>query len=325
VKEKRIIFPLIILLWIASFALMIYVRYKNQNYALSHFNILKTGNLITCIMALLLIGFLMINLFNKKKYFLSSLIILLLMSVFSLSVLVISLLTPDKDLKIILSAIFLFLLGYVLVISCTQSFSRAKKTHYISNAMLTLFIAAILFAINLSQIYFYKDDFEKYSEKGAKADAGVILGAAVWGGRRPSPVFRERINKGFEVYNKKFVPKLVLTGGGSEGEISEAEVAKNELIKYGVNENNLIVENESNSTMEQIWFVRNNLFKKNNWSKIIIISDNFHLFRASEICKFNDINVDCIATETPLSTEGGINFCIKESFAVLFFWLFGIG
>ena len=77
--------------------------------------------------------------------------------------------------------------------------------------------------------------------------------------------------------------------------------------------------------MEQIWFVRNNLFKKNNWSKIIIISDNFHLFRASEICKFNDINVDCIATETPLSTEGGINFCIKESFAVLFFWLFGIG
>lgn len=323
-KRKKIIFPLIAVLWLVSFALVSYLRYKNQNFAFHYFDLFKAGNMITGVFAFLMMLFICINLFNKSAYPLSGLIFLLAGAGAAAAALLFSNANADKDIKIILSAFFLLMSGYELVILLVLSFTRSKKLHYISNALLTLFIAAVLFVINISQIYFYKDDFAKYSEKGAKADAGVILGAAVWGGKRPSPVFRERINKGYEVYSSKFVNKLVLTGGGS-GEISEAEVAKTELIKFGVNENNLIVEKESNSTMEQLWFVRDSLYKKYNWKKIIIISDNFHLFRSSEICKFNDINADCISTDTPLTTEGGLNYSIKESFAVLFFWLFGIG
>jgi hypothetical protein len=37
------------------------------------------------------------------------------------------------------------------------------------------------------------------------------------------------------------------------------------------------------------------------------------------------MNVDYVASDTPLSTESLINFSIKESIAVLFFWIFGIG
>lgn len=323
-KQKRIIFPIIAVLWLITFALMTLNRYRNQNMPLHSFDIFKTGNLVSCILTFLMILFICINLFNKSSYPLSGLLFLQSAAIASLIALLLSFADIDKDLKIIFSAFSLLLIGYELVTLIVLSFTRSKKVHYISNALLTLFIAVILFVINISQIYFYKDDFEKYSVKGAKADAGVILGAAVWGGKRPSPVFRERINKGYEVYLNKYVNKLVLTGGGS-GEISEAEVAKAELMKFGVNENNLIVEKESNSTMEQIRFVRDSLYKKLNWKKIIIISDNFHLFRSSEICKFNNINVDCIATDTPLTTEGGLNYCIKESFAVLFFWIFGIG
>ncbi|HPS65938.1 MAG TPA: YdcF family protein [Ignavibacteria bacterium] len=323
-KRKRIIFPLIAVLWLVSFTLVSYLRYKNQNFPIHSFDIFKAGNIMTGIFAFLMMLFICLNLFNKSSYPLSGLIFLLAGAGAAAAALIISNTNIDKDIKIILSAFFLLMSGYELVILLVLSFTRSKKLHYISNALLTLFIAAVLFVINIAQIYFYKDDFTKYSEKGAKADAGVILGAAVWGGKRPSPVFRERINKGYEVYSSKFVNKLVLTGGGS-GEISEAEVARTELMKFGVNENNLIVEKESNSTMEQLWFVRDSLYKKYNWKKIIIISDNFHLFRSSEICKFNDINVDCIATDTPLTTEGGLNYSIKESFAVLFFWIFGIG
>ena len=189
--------------------------------------------------------------------------------------------------------------------------------------MLVLALAGFL--INIYQIYSYKDDSVSYTFGIKKADAGVVLGAAVWGGNRPSPVLRERINKGFEIYQKKIVPKLILTGGGSPNEMTEAEVAKNELKKYGVDEKNLIVEVKSNSTIEQIHFVRDKYYRRFNWNKIILISDNFHLFRTTEICRFNNMNVDCIASDTPLSTEGVINYCIKESAAVLFFWIFGIG
>ena len=123
----------------------------------------------------------------------------------------------------------------------------------------------------------------------------------------------------------KIVPKLVLTGGGSPDELAEAEVARNELVKYGVPDNNLFMDVSSTSTIEQIKYVRDNLYKKLKWKKVLIISDNFHLFRSKQICVFNNINADMIATDMPLSTEGYLNFCIKESVAVLFFWFLGIG
>jgi uncharacterized SAM-binding protein YcdF (DUF218 family) len=221
--------------------------------------------------------------------------------------------------------VYLFSELYVLVGLILLALSRSKKLHIISGFWLMILILLILFSVTFYQVYNFKDDAQAYNSGTKKANAGVVLGAAVWGGNRPSPILRERINKGFEVYEKKYVPKLVLTGGGSPNELTEGQVEMNELVKYGVDKNNLIVEDKSNSTFEQILFVRDKLYRKNKWDRIILISDNYHLFRSSEICKFNNMNVDCISTDTPHTPEGAINFCLKETVAVIFFWTFGIG
>ncbi len=174
-------------------------------------------------------------------------------------------------------------------------------------------------------VYLYQDDYKLISEQNTSSDAGIIFGAAVWGGNRPSPVLRERINKGYEMWQKKYVKRLVLTGGGSPNEMTEADVAKNELIKYGMKDNSLIIENTSNSTIEQIFFLRDKLYRRQNWENVILISDNFHLLRVKEIADFNGINNLTISTDTPLSAEGKLVYCIKEVFAILSFWMFGIG
>ena len=153
----------------------------------------------------------------------------------------------------------------------------------------------------------------------------MVLGAAVWGGNRPSPVLRERINKGYELLNNGTIKYIILTGGGSPGEMTEAEVAKNELLKKGVNPSNILAENQSNSTLEQITYVNKNIYKKDNWNKIAIITDNFHLFRSKQICNFFGMNSYTIASETPLSTESTLNYSLKESFGIILFWLFGMG
>jgi len=199
-----------------------------------------------------------------------------------------------------------------------------SKSSFIRTSLIFLFlvlcviVTPFLFALNKL------DDSKYYNDAGAKADAGVILGAAVWSGNRPSPLLKERINKGYEVYNKGIVPKLVITGGASPNEMTEADVAKDLLLKYGVNPNDLIEENSSSSTIEQIQFVRDKLYNTKNWNKIILISDNFHLMRALEICKFNDINADSIASDIELSTEGSISYYMKESLGLIIFWMFGI-
>lgn len=324
-KTKNYIFPVIILLILVSGSLITFIRYSNQNLLISKFSLLKTGNILTLLFVFFAILFTFINLFNKSPYPLKTLLILLFTSVAATGLLVSQLFIEDKDMKIFFSSGFLVLNGFILVSLVELSISKSKKLHFLTNIWITVIIAVIGFAVNFYQIYNYIDDSKYYFEQGGKADAGVILGAAVWGGKRPSPVLRERINKGFEIYDKKIVPRLILTGGGSPGELTEAEVARNELLKYKVNENNLIVEKESNSTVEQIHFVRDGFYFKYDWKKIIIISDNFHLFRSAELCKFNNINVGCISTDTPITTEGVLNFCVKESIAVLFLWFFGIG
>jgi len=324
-KKKNYIFPVIILLTLASGFLNTFIRYSNQNLLLSKFSLPKTGNILSLSLVLITLIFTFINLFNKSAYPLKTLLILLFSSLAAMGLIISQLFLEDKDVKIFSGAGYLFLNGFILVSMIELSFSRSKKVHLITNIWLTVIIAVLGFGVNFYQVYNYKDDSKHYFEQGGKADAGVILGAAVWGGKRPSPVLRERINKGFEIYDKKIVPRLILTGGGSPGELTEAEVAKNELLKYKVNENNLIVEKHSNSTVEQIHFVRDEFYFKYNWKNIIIISDNFHLFRSAELCKFNNIKVGCIATDTPITTEGVVNFCVKESIAVLFLWFFGIG
>jgi len=235
-----------------------------------------------------------------------------------------SLFTDQKELKIIftctfiVSYIFLFASLLNVILSRSQKYSFFKSVFYFLILLAGSIAVVFLFVLN------FADDYEFYKSGNNKADAGVILGAAVWGGNRPSPVLKERINKGYEIYNKEIVPKLVITGGGSPNEMTEAAVSKDVLVKYGVNPNDLISENSSNSTIEQIHFVRDNLYKSKNWNKIILISDNFHLMRASEISKFNDMDADCISSDKSLSTEGTMNFCLKESLALIIFWMAGI-
>ena len=205
------------------------------------------------------------------------------------------------------------------------AFSVLKKYYFFRSIWLTILIMITGITTVFFSIYYYNDDSAALKKQNGALDAGVILGAAVWGGNRPSPVLRERINKGYELYKNGNIKYLVLTGGGSPGEMTEAEVAKNELLKKGIDEKNITVENKSNSTLEQITFINNNLYKKNKWKKIVLITDNFHLLRSKQMCSFFKINALGAASDTPLSAESTFSYSMKESFAVILFWLFGIG
>ena len=231
----------------------------------------------------------------------------------------------QKGIQTISLSLFAILHLFIAVSACVISFSVLMKFYIFRSIWVTILIIAAAYGIVFLFAYNYNDDYTTLKSTKKTVDAGTVLGAAVWGGNRPSPVLRERINKGYELYESAIIRNIILTGGGAPGEMTEAEVSKKELLKKGVPERNIFIENKSNSTLEQIQYLNNNLYKKNNWKDIVIISDNFHLLRTKQICKFFGINAYTVASETPLSTESSFNFCIKESFAVILFWLFGIG
>ncbi len=49
---------------------------------------------------------------------------------------------------------------------------------------------------------------------------------------------------------------LIVTGGSASGKLAEAEVARNELLHMGVDSSQIIEENSSHTTFEQVRFLR---------------------------------------------------------------------
>ncbi len=345
------------IIWLISYELFILVfmgAYKywlNSSYNsmlsksflsnfLGGFNILYTGNLFWITICLIsIIAIINISL-QSSKVSRSAIRVLVIISVISLLLLAFAffhgripretfyenLVTlSQKGIQTITLSVFAIIHLFIAVSACVISFSVLMKFYLFRSIWITMLIMIAAYGIVFLFAYNYNDDFKVLKDNKKTIDAGTVLGAAVWGGNRPSPVLRERINKGYELYAAGIIKNIILTGGGAPGEMTEAEVSKNELLKKGVPERNIFIENKSNSTLEQIQYLNNNLYKKNNWKEIVIISDNFHLLRTKQICKFFGINAYTVASETPLSTESSFNFCVKESFAVILFWLFGIG
>lgn len=156
------------------------------------------------------------------------------------------------------------------------------------------------------------------------ADAGVVLGAAVWSGNKPSPVLRERVRRAWELLSDNRVQFVVLTGGHAPSEKSEAEVGRRLLMEMGADPTRLVKEERSGSTLEQILYIRDTLQHTQDWHSFIIISDQFHLKRALEICAFNRISAQGVSSESPLSPVSLVFYHIRESAALILYWLFGM-
>ena len=107
-----------------------------------------------------------------------------------------------------------------------------------------------------------------------------------------------------------FVPS---GGKGSDEVISEAEAMKNYLVEQGISEKNILVENKSQNTQENIAF--SNKLINNKEAKIAFSTTNYHVFRAG-----------CIGTEQNILMEGigaktksyfWVNAFIREFIATL--------
>ena len=129
-----------------------------------------------------------------------------------------------------------------------------------------------------------------------KADAALVLGAAVWDDK-PSPVFEERIKHGITLYKDGYVDKLVFTGGiGENATYSESSIAKQYAIENAVPLEDILIEEQSKITQENIAYAAS-IIKENNISTVIIVSDPLHMKRAMLLAK--DYGIEAYSSPTP--------------------------
>lgn len=206
------------------------------------------------------------------------------------------------------------------------NFSHFSGAFRVLKNTLIVFSTAVIFTFIFTFTYEVTLDFNEL--RRFDADAAVILGAAVWHGselgERPSPTLLERIKLGEQLVKQNVIPKIVTTGASdAPKERPEGEIAKLELIKRGIDESKITAEINSHSTLEQVLYIRNELAAKQGWRKFIIISDQYHLSRALEMCVFNEI--DAVGTPSGIkqSFPDLAYYRLRESIALLAYWILG--
>lgn len=142
-----------------------------------------------------------------------------------------------------------------------------------------------------------------------------MLGAAVQG-KGPSPVFEQRIRHAITLYQKGLAPTVIFTGGTGAGQtISESRVGVNLATSLGVPSSNLLLEENSLTTHQNVSEARK-IMGHRQLSSAIIVSDPLHMKRAVRMAE--DVGIRAVSSPTPttryISLGSRLKFLLREIF-----------
>ncbi|WP_307288480.1 YdcF family protein [Bacillus sp. SORGH_AS_0510] len=145
----------------------------------------------------------------------------------------------------------------------------------------------------------------------------IVLGARVKG-TVPSLAFASRIKAAASYLKENENTIAIASGGKGPGEdITEAESIRRELIKLGISESRILLEDRSTDTYENIEYSKK-LIPKNADSGLIV-TNTFHIYRAVSIAKDQGLEVNGLPAKTPL--QAVVKSYIREYLAITKFYL----
>ena len=163
-------------------------------------------------------------------------------------------------------------------------------------------------------------------ERGGKAladgsnDYVIILGAKVNAGGVPSLSLKSRLDiaTGYLQANPHVIA-IVSGGQGADEEQTEASFMAAYLINKGIVPERILLEEQSTSTFENLKFSK--LLLPAEVDEITIISNDFHLRRATYLANSLGLKADVLAAATPKSVEFNMRF--RERLALLKTYIVG--
>ena len=149
------------------------------------------------------------------------------------------------------------------------------------------------------------------------ADYIIVLGARVKG-TVPSLAFASRIKAAASYLKENENTIAIASGGKGPGEdISEAESIRRELIKLGISESRILMENRSTDTYENINYSMK-LIPKNAQSGLVV-TNTFHIYRAVSIARDQGLEVKGLPAKTPV--QALVKSYTREYLAITKFYL----
>lgn len=163
-----------------------------------------------------------------------------------------------------------------------------------------LFYFFVVFFNFLTISILYQFNRPKYDQ-----DYIIVLGAGLLRGEDVSPLLAGRIKRAIDFYHAQETStqhplKLVMSGGqGNDEKISEALAMKNYTLEQGIPEEDILVETQSKTTLENMQFSKQLLLLRQPQPfKVIFSSNNYHIFRAGMFAREARLKADGIGAKT---------------------------
>jgi uncharacterized SAM-binding protein YcdF (DUF218 family) len=141
------------------------------------------------------------------------------------------------------------------------------------------------------------------TDRAQQADVIIVLGAGLRRDNTPGPALRRRAAQGAELWRQGIAP-VILCSGGKPGNRtrSEADACRELLEAAGVPATAILLEETSRSTEENA-LESGRLMAAQGWQTAVIVSDQYHLYRAQHI--FSDSGLTVYASGAALSPPPG--------------------
>lgn len=151
------------------------------------------------------------------------------------------------------------------------------------------------------------------------ADCALVFGAAVYG-NLPGPAIVRRVETAATLYKEKKVNTLILSGGRGEGnQQSEATIMRREAVRRGVSAQDIVMEDASHSTWENLLYSQN---LTSECSSVVGISDAYHLARIALIADRQGwVNFGTVPAGTRPPEMSENQSVLRETFAYLYYAL----
>jgi len=145
--------------------------------------------------------------------------------------------------------------------------------------------------------------YPKYKKENS--DYILVLGAGLIDGTSPSLILQDRLEAALKCINKyNNTGYIVVSGGkGNDENISEAKAMSNYLLKKGIPEEKIIIEDKSKNTSQNFIYskekIENHSGKSLDEINVKIVTTDFHAFRSSILAKRNGYeNFENYSSET---------------------------
>jgi len=180
-------------------------------------------------------------------------------------------------------------------------------------------ILAILCLIPLCFVLFL-GIYGNVSNADYTEDVVVVLGAGIRGEAVSRPLAR-RLDAAFAYWQKNPDAYIIVCGGlGELAEITEAEAMARYLISLGMPEGQILLEDRSTSTYENLLFANQILHEYfPQGFRAVLVTSDFHIFRAVRTARHVGLDVSRIGADTAWYTIP-VNY-LREMAAIINFWL----